>query len=375
MVAKVEKATSPQTVRVALELDVPRTRPSSSTRTTMSPQKQLRPQSASPALTRVQQQRNQVLGWRAYVADPRIFNDAAIGAKARAANSVPALWQASLRRVDVRSILKKESNIAPYSDYAMLEPRPMGVGQLRCPAAGGILPPYALHNTTSATNAMVMDAAGCRPMQRPASAPLPHKHPLCETDILGMPMRERSEAARVVWSMELGGWVKPQALAQHLALKQSRSSPGFGGPQTLLASGASNYERRAQLSSKKWMHWGGGESIDSDDQVASPSSGANVERYELIKGVITVGGAPVWRAGIILRQPEPGCEQAAPEHLGADVRAPQPLGTVLTLHKTHNERNAQLARRRRDLVARRVQQGGHSPVRGEHTVMPKTRAN
>lgn len=132
MVAKVEKATSPQTVRVALELDVPRTRPSSaaSTRTTMSPQKQLRPQSASPALTRVQQQRHQVLGWRAYVADPRIFNDAAIGAKARAANSVPALWQASLRRVDVRSILKKESNIAPYSDYAMLEPRPMGVGQL-----------------------------------------------------------------------------------------------------------------------------------------------------------------------------------------------------------------------------------------------------
>lgn len=323
----------------------------------------------------MQQQRNQVLGWRAYVADPRIFNDADIGAKARAANSVPALWQASLRRVDVRSILKKESNIAPYSDYAMLEPRPMGVGQLRCPAAGGILPPYALHNTTSATNAMVMDAAGCRPMQRPASAPLPHKHPLCETDILGMPMRERSEAARVVWSMELGGWVKPHALAQHLALKQSRSSPGFGGPQTLLASGASNYERRAQLSSKKWMHWGGGESIDSDDQVASPSSGANVERYELIKGVITVGGAPVWRAGIILRQPEPGCEQAAPEHLGADVRAPQPLGTVLTLHKTHNERNAQLARRRRDLVARRVQQGGHSPVRGEHTVMPKTRAN
>ena len=115
MVANVEKATSPQTVRVALELDVPRTRPSSaaSTRTTMSPQKQLRPQSASPALTRGQQQRNQVLGWRAYVADPRIFNDAAIGAKARAANSVPALWQASLRRVDVRSILKKESNIAP----------------------------------------------------------------------------------------------------------------------------------------------------------------------------------------------------------------------------------------------------------------------
>ena len=377
MVAKVEKATSPQTVRVALELDVPRTRPSSaaSTRTTMSPQKQLRPQSASPALTRVQQQRHQVLGWRAYVADPRIFNDAAIGAKARAANSVPALWQASLRRVDVRSILKKESNIAPYSDYAMLEPRPMGVGQLRCPAAGGILPPYALHNTTSATNAMVMDAAGCRPMQRPASAPLPHKHPLCETDILGMPMRERSEAARVVWSMELGGWVKPQALAQHRALKQSRSSPGFGGPQTLPASGASNYERRAQLSSKKWMDWGGGESIDSDDQVALPSSGANVERHELIKGVITVGGAPVWRAGVILRQPEPEGEQAAPEHLGADVRAPQPLGTVLTLHKTHNERNAQLVRRRRDLVARRVQQGEHSPVRGEHTVKPKTRAN
>lgn len=175
--------------------------------------------------------------------------------------------------------------------------------------------------------------------------------------------------------MELGGWVKPQALAQHRALKQSRSSPGFGGPQTLPASGASNYERRAQLSSKKWMDWGGGESIDSDDQVALPSSGANVERHELIKGVITVGGAPVWRAGIILRQPEPGSGQAAPEHLGADVRAPQPLGTVLTLHKTHNERNAQLVRRRRDLVARRVQQGKHSPVRGEHTVKPKTRAN
>lgn len=207
-----------------------------------------------------QQQQRQVLGWKAYARDPRLFNDAAIANKARAANSVPAQFQGSLRRVEVRSIVNHESNVAPFSDFAMLQPKPVGIGHKRTPESNGehCPAPYALHNTSSAFNSMVMDAERTKRTPRPSTAPVATR-----TTILGTPLRAPIATRRVVWASELGGWVNPHVAAEHRASQRVRSNLGFGGRRRLshLASGPglSPYDKRQQGSSQKWMDWGGGD--------------------------------------------------------------------------------------------------------------------
>lgn len=167
-----------------------------------------------------------------------IFNDVAITAKNNAVGQAPQYWQSSLRRAPVRSLVQREMSFAPYSEFATLQPTPMGVGARRQPSERVLeAAPYAHSNAESQ-----FGLGSERPrIRRPPLAP-----PLPPTNILGGPLVVYAAASGMVWDCEQG-WV-PRSIKRAKSASSTRRISS-----TAVGSGHSTgHERKLQGTSILW---------------------------------------------------------------------------------------------------------------------------